>query len=69
MEQPLLKVPLRRRPAPGDALIERRVAHERERVRRRAQEVAGGALAFSESPLGVGFGCVGLGVGWNGAVC
>lgn len=66
----LLRVPLRKRRAldddelDDDELRAKRVAHERERVRRRAQEtdddaeqLEQGALVFSEAPLGVGYGC------------
>lgn len=60
----LLRVPLRKRRVVNDELHVQRVSHERERVRRRAQEaddgpeqLEHGALVFSEAPLGVGYGC------------
>jgi hypothetical protein len=64
MAAELLRVPLRKRRGVDDELYVQRVAHERERVRRRAQEsddgpeqLEQGALVFSEAPLGVGYGC------------
>lgn len=63
----IMRIPLHKRQHAVAA--EKRLAHERERVRRRAQELPAatsndsadhlvqGALAFSEAPLGVGYGC------------